>query len=869
MRWRRGLPVLLIALLVGWLGHPAPSVVGEVQDPLWAGRAQGDVFEQLRGEYLSEVEPALREHCYSCHSRDAMAKDRPALAWKLDFVDELVTEDIRAGTASLDLTDGFPFGGPSGVELGAQAALLAAVEGSLRDRTMPPKRFTAAHPRSWMVQEDRQLVIDWAARATERLTGRPSGKGDVTEDLRAACGSCHGPERHVAGIDITDIAALQREGILVPGDAEASPLYTSVAAGTMPPAGAMDPEVVERLRQWIEGSEELQIRPASPRSLLLTEAARDLARLPRGARPWIRYMSGEHLDSVRASPAARAAMDDAVRLVASSLSRTPETARVTLVSEQPHLLRVDFGPTGLSPEELLRVDEAYPLNWVPQGAEQASEALREVAGVDVMAADWFLYMVTQAPLYTGLTRTPRALEELAEGAGATLCDPLAGAQRAATTESGVSRYHRVVERWPTSIGAFWISWDFGRGGGSADVLRSPMGPECTGLSPAFDQDGNEVILSLPNGLFHYALYNGEGSRLDLEAPLDIVQDEGGDPIVNALSCMGCHFSGLRPVRLPVAPSGQSPHVKQLYPGTLDALLELDNEEYRAALLRAGVSPLHSSSPVSRFGAAFDRNQDLDQVAALLGLSPEQVRVAARQLGVSSPLQPLGIGESVPMASLLEGFSALIRGGDFGRPIPATQPVPFADRDRLAQLQDRRARSSTLDYSLTEEVVDRLPLLMGEHEVRVVDWLTVTGSAPGVSCLTTLLVDSPLDNEKLRQPEHPAVCVGFEEVLRFANTLSRRDGLQPAYLIRDEDVSLVPGATGYRLPTSAEWAAVAGPAPEPASACAEGNVRTVEDARLLGLPIEGAFPCEDGYVGLAPADRLPGLLDLWGNAGEWV
>ena len=50
------------------------------------------------------------------------------------------------------------------------------------------------------------------------------------------------------------------------------------------------------------------------------------------------------------------------------------------------------------------------------------------------------------------------------------------------------------------------------------------------------------------------------------------------------------------------------------------------------------------------------------------------------------------------------------------------------------------------------------------------------------------------------------CVDFYEVIRFANTLSTWENLEPCYSISEKRVTLSKGidCNGYRLPTEAEW-----------------------------------------------------------------
>jgi len=49
-----------------------------------------------------------------------------------------------------------------------------------------------------------------------------------------------------------------------------------------------------------------------------------------------------------------------------------------------------------------------------------------------------------------------------------------------------------------------------------------------------------------------------------------------------------------------------------------------------------------------------------------------------------------------------------------------------------------------------------------------------------------------------------VNVSWFDVIKFLNTLSLREGLEPAYMVNGTDVIWNQNANGYRLPTEAEW-----------------------------------------------------------------
>ncbi len=129
---------------------------------------------------------------------------------------------------------------------------------------------------------------------------------------------------------------------------------------------------------------------------------------------------------------------------------------------------------------------------------------------------------------------------------------------------------------------------------------------------------------------------------------------------------------------------------------------------------------------------------------------------------------------------------------------------------------------------------------------------------------------------------PVEGVAFHDMAEFANRMSARDGLQPAYRLVEVEhweqprVEYVVGASGYRLPTEAEWANAARcgstepwgrPVSQVREACSLANVGD------QSFRAESRFGCSDGYPGLAPVGTFPanacGLYDMLGNAAERV
>ena len=139
----------------------------------------------------------------------------------------------------------------------------------------------------------------------------------------------------------------------------------------------------------------------------------------------------------------------------------------------------------------------------------------------------------------------------------------------------------------------------------------------------------------------------------------------------------------------------------------------------------------------------------------------------------------------------------------------------------------------------------------------------------------------IEGNSLNRQHQPVVQVSWQQAARFANWLSRREGMQPFYRETNGIVSgYNPSSTGYRLPTEAEWAWAARVRGDevikfswgddfPPTAKVE-NVADNTSAYVTGRILNGYT---DGHVVSAPVASFPpnhsGLYDMGGNVAEWI
>jgi formylglycine-generating enzyme required for sulfatase activity len=139
----------------------------------------------------------------------------------------------------------------------------------------------------------------------------------------------------------------------------------------------------------------------------------------------------------------------------------------------------------------------------------------------------------------------------------------------------------------------------------------------------------------------------------------------------------------------------------------------------------------------------------------------------------------------------------------------------------------------------------------------------------------------VQDTNLETDHHPVVRVSWEDAAAYCNWLSASESLPPAYVASGSTYVLDgPRATGYRLPTEAEWERAARYAsgvstkypwgeslPIPKGA---GNFADAAAAGLVAATLPGY---EDGFAGTSPVDSFGanplGIFNLGGNVAEWV
>lgn len=436
----------------------------------------------------------------------------------------------------------------------------------------------------------------------------PSGNNEAlsapAEDiLKTHCYGCHGENGSDDGGfgSVLNTDQLIRNGIIIRGKPEQSPLFEQIQSGDMPAVGEpLDQNQKDAIAKWIR---ELPA-PSSDSPATLEQlgaiALQHLNQVPLQARPHTRYFYFGSADAHNRY---------ALTFLLNSLSRDPVLTKPIEVQDQA-LYAIDIRNFGWDQSTWDDISDRYPyeagLKRCPScGFLQTLTRER----LPILRADWFIATATRSPLYERILKPGNSF-----GQFVSRLRPRRETLRAGFSNSGVSQHNRIIERRATRSGYLWMSYDFDSSEGRNNIFNFPLTDRSA---------GGEAIYSLPNGLQAYLLYNAKGSLLS-SAPTHIVSDPERDDraVSNAISCYRCHGdSGILPKTDQIHGiwSNKTDRIKNrvlsIYPlnDVMEAQYAQDQERYQSALARLELGPTPYSDMIE---IEKSYQSDLDAVAIL-------------------------------------------------------------------------------------------------------------------------------------------------------------------------------------------------------------------------------------------------------------
>lgn len=461
--------------------------------------------------------------------------------------------------------------------------------------------------------------------------------------LKTYCYRCHKGKNSEGG-DVNILDSEDWDGFFVTGDADASYAFERIIDGSMPPKDGSELSVVpaedaEVLRSWISGGtasfDSIQQQARVPRIAVYEAVANHVRSEPTERRRFLRYFTLHNLfnhpmigeDDL---PDYRAALSKVVNSLSwGQRIRVPEPVPFLVPPDLPEqdgidqlVFAIDIRDYGWDKTSFWEeVQQKYPygqsFEFADETLHELDQSIQDSTGVvlPVLRADWFIATATRPDLYHTALQIPQDARDLerrldVDIAAAFRHPTLETIARAGFPRSGVSGQNRMVQRSDSRFGFYWKSYDFKPDTGRANLLRFPLGPvsllegaRSTLDRFAFEHDGGEIIFSLPNGLQAYMLTDGNDQRIDA-GPIEVVSDplktSGTPAIINGLSCMACHKTGMINFRDFVRDNNATfdqveQHVRRIYPEQeqMDGLISSDRRRFVEAVVRA-MSPFYKN-----------------------------------------------------------------------------------------------------------------------------------------------------------------------------------------------------------------------------------------------------------------------------------
>ena len=536
-------------------------------------------------------------------------------------------------------------------------------------------------------------------------TARLSLAKRVYKILDAECASCHGKSgSNSGGLNyVLEYDLLIDSKKVVPFDPQASLLLTRSDKGGMPPAKAMKPDDIDVIRSWIEQGapswNDEDLRDRVEWSYVLDAVDKDLQdqgdnagrmRYVDFADVWNRGMPDKRMDTLR----------QALSKLINSVSTAAEIAVPLAIDERKLIYRIDLQQFGLDGAKWNGIAASYPYAVIHDSNEKFKSIVDKTgATTPIIRADWFAARVADPALYHFVLGLPGDLAGLASFAGGVeLVDSLKGnkasVHRAGFYESGVSSSNRAMDRFESSSGAFWLSYDFASSTAKHNLFTNPLGPASlfTGTAlvsnplgdKSFVADGGEVIFHLPNGMLGYFLTTGAGVRLE-DAPIAIVSntDFGKKYVIvrNGFSCFQCHHGGMiektDEVRDAVLSEtnyftpAERETVRRVYAdsGEMKKRYQEDTAKYQAALAKAGVTA--KIDPIVESRSAYDASLNFSTVVRELRSETNRVRqILAEDQDFGPAFAVLTTGGLLKRELFETNFQKLIVKLADGRSVPA-------------------------------------------------------------------------------------------------------------------------------------------------------------------------------------------------------
>lgn len=311
------------------------------------------------------------------------------------------------------------------------------------------------------------------------------------------------------------------------------------------------------------------------------------------------------------------------------------------------IYRIDLDDYGLNAAEWRFIEDADKLDLESKTAK--GQTLQVLLGTrkPILSVSAFLEATQRNSLvYYALTDTPPKFDDYTDKFGMAFDEDLEDADTTfiGVADSILSPHNRLIARVRSAFGRAYGTFDTGpldRGQGAVRAKNLVQFPllDGTGTRAPFFFEASEWIAPLPNGLFHYALFNAAGV-LQQVAPVDVVADNEsarrglGAEIRAPGSCHRCHGPGYLPrediIRAHVIANARDfaadyELILERYRPAREnaAAFDEDNETFHDALAELDIDPTQPD-PINGVLDEFLTQWTLRKLAAYLKLSEAEM-----------------------------------------------------------------------------------------------------------------------------------------------------------------------------------------------------------------------------------------------------
>lgn len=157
------LPTLLVLSSMAF-GHGdedhSEDVKEEGHSEMGASEIPEEVLDLVALEYEKSIKPVFQKKCYDCHGS---GNEKPWY-YIMPGARQLMDSDMEEAKEHMDMTNGFPFSGH-----GTPHDDLVSLRKTLKENTMPPKKYLIMHWGNSLSEKDKKIINKWITNSLTKI----------------------------------------------------------------------------------------------------------------------------------------------------------------------------------------------------------------------------------------------------------------------------------------------------------------------------------------------------------------------------------------------------------------------------------------------------------------------------------------------------------------------------------------------------------------------------------------------------------------------------------------------------------------------------------------------------------------------------